>query len=129
MGGKLLQTERISKDKYHQLVQEITTHLILNYQEIKFHFPRNLKTKQDYGDVDILLFTKNQENVINPKTDDLFKVTETVKHSEKMESFIYQKTQIDFIWFYEREEIFEMAKVWFDYGDLSMLLGVLWKRY
>ena len=130
MGGALLGTERFPREKYTRIILD---HFKTEYpSSVHIHLPRVLPSKLDFGDIDVLVFVEQSTEglplvTINPITDVLFQAKEVVKNGN-MTSFIWHEMQVDFIFFPNRCS-FEIATTRFDYGDFSMVLGVMLKEF
>lgn len=133
MGGALLGTERFPREKYLKYTRIILDHFKTAYPSgVHIHLPRVLPGKADFGDIDVLLFVEQSTEglppvTINPITDVLFQAKEVVRNGN-MTSFVWHDMQVDFIFFPNRCS-FEIATTWFDYGDFSMVLGVMLKQF
>lgn len=124
MGGKAIGTERISREKYENICSAISNHIKSKYPEVSLHIPRTLPSKLDFGDVDILIYT---EQAFEPEKDDFFASLKTIRNGF-VHSIEYKGAQVDFL-ICNSLQVFELSKIWFDYGDLGMILGIICKKF
>jgi Zn-finger nucleic acid-binding protein len=125
MGGKAVDGKRIPKDIYLKICNLIIDYLKKEYQ-ITAKCPKVLTSKLDFGDIDILIQKSDHFNPsnYNPTKDPFFN-SKRVSINNYVISFEYQEYQVDFLFFSPQE--YEMACFVYDFGDLKMFLGVIFK--
>ena len=124
MGGNALKntkTRRYNKEEFSLLVEEMQS--ILKDQFEQFFVIQSWKTKESFGDMDVLIQPKNNQNVIDI-IKNLFNPNEIFSNGN-CDSFDYKEFQIDFI--KVSPENWETSCVYFRYGDLGNLMGVISK--
>lgn len=126
MGGKALNTntERIDLKTYNKIKTEIYCKLRdeLNYNDVRF-IPF-YKSKDSFGDLDILVSEPKPNNLISFLYDNLN--TKDLKINHDIVSFEYKDFQIDLI--HCPAEYLDIAQTYFSYNDLGMLMGTVAKK-
>ena len=129
MGGKLFGFERIQREEYQKIEEELRNYLNKKIGEENYLIPRYYANKPDFGDVDILLLSEaipRWDILRNEIADDL-KVT-NAKYTHGTFSVPYlQKIQVDFI--PTKREIFHSMYQFLCFNDLGNILGKIFYRY
>ena len=82
--------------------------------------------KQDFGDMDVLIYAKENLPNIRETLEEHFSPGEIHKNGS-VYSFDYKELQIDLI--VTAPEIWEMSKTFFRYGDMGNLLGKMYHKF
>lgn len=142
MGGKALrkygiETERKSSEEFFELAAKISAQLsfglgITNTVPIEFKYSPNIiatsvrcyRTKQDHGDLDVLLKIDHEFHNKNINLKDYIEEhfkPQVIHNNGGVLSFDYDNFQIDFIPI--RESNWEIAQVYFSYDPLGNAMG------
>lgn len=127
MGGKALKTvtiNRLEADKYFELTNLVTYKLVCASKATAFDVIPAYKSKESYGDMDILVDKDGGFGVDDIKK--LFAPTEIVVNGDVI-SFDYLGFQIDIILVPQHSYIY--AYDYFSYNDLGGLLGKMCTRF
>ena len=126
MGGNALKTVKTVRkviSEYNKTKNDIKK--ILDENEIKVHFARNLHDKEDHGDLDI--FWSAKENVginMHELIKSIFIPNEIVVNGTII-SFDFDNFQIDMI----KVSNIEFSELYFSYGDFGNIAGSMLKKY
>lgn len=132
MGGNLFKVERVSKEKYLEILD--TLYPVLDkYFGNNYRIPKPYHNKPTYGDVDVILnatvISRNtpnwQEKWLNPLLKDLG--NPTMKQVRNVISLNYMNFQVDF--FMEGESKFETSYNFMCYNILGNLLGRIFHKF
>ena len=123
MGGtalKPLVTRRVDAREYYQLEAEIAE--ILDRETISHEHISNYRTKQSFGDIDIVvcqdLTASDVDRIFSPSA---------IKVNGNVISFDYKNVQVDLICFDEYNQA-RFARDYFSYSDLGNLIGRVARR-
>jgi len=124
MGGNALSvpTRRYSKDEYFQLQKEITHELWFIYQSV-LTIP-SYKNKDSFGDLDLIVNKPKYDNLNYFLEWDLG--SKQIVTNGEVVSFEYKEFQVDLIHIDPTK--LHIARTYFSYNDLGVLMGVLAKR-
>lgn len=126
MGGnacKHLGVKRINKQQYISLVVEVKS-LLIDYVD-RIAIPHELKSKEDFGDIDVLVCSKidyDYPNVIMS----LFNPIKIIRNGN-VYSFPFKDVQIDVI--VAPSNYFDSYLAFYSWGDLGMCVGRLSRIY
>jgi len=120
MGGSLFKnkTERIKKNNYLKLQNEILTHL-KQIWNTNFHISPSYRLKETFGDMDVLILNNGTLGNIKEVVQNYFSTDVFVNGN--VYSFVYNKFQIDLI--LQKSKNWEISKIWFSYDPCSNLMG------
>lgn len=123
MGGSALSvyTRRYNKDEYLQLQLELITKLSCIYETV-LDIP-SYSDKEDYGDLDLIVNAARINNIKDYLINELN--TKQVVSNGNCISFEYKEFQVDLI---HISNNLELARTYFSYNDLGMLMGIMAKR-
>jgi hypothetical protein len=132
MGGRALaqhgiETRRYTTPELEQASQEIQKKLSDLYPGIITSGTRYYDTKQDHGDLDLLVFPMDLPefgNGIRKVLEEEFGAQKVI-HNDIVWTFDYNDLQVDLIVLDQMYE--EMAKMWYGYNDLSTLIGRVYR--
>jgi hypothetical protein len=120
MGGnalKLVKTRRCSREEFDELSNELID--ILNKKFNRVEIPSFFKEKESFGDIDILVCSNDEYNILNYIVD-TFKPNE-IYHNGNCCSFDYKGIQIDIIT--TIPENFDSLYMYMGFSDLGNFLG------
>lgn len=120
MGGSALniETVRLEKYDYDRFCKEISEKL--SECNVKHHITTAYKNKQDFGDMDVLIYSHSLKKGLYVFIMENFKPNEIFSNSP-VYSFDYKGFQIDFI--SVEPEYWEASKNYFSYNDLGNFVG------
>jgi hypothetical protein len=121
MGGLLFGTQRMKVREFNGYRKTVED--ILRFYDIEFKIPLYYRSKQDFGDLDVLVKTTTTiEDLKN-----IFKTCEChyEPKSETIISFNFRNFQIDFI--RVNPDDFDISFEYYSYNDLGNLIGQLAK--
>lgn len=124
MGGNALSvfTRRYNKDEYVLLQEEVRSNLLYVYSSV-LTIP-SYNSKDTFGDLDLIV-PKPKYNRLDEYLKYKFN-TKQVIHNNQYVSFEYKEFQVDLI--HINKEDLALARTYFSYNDLGMLMGILAKR-
>ncbi|KAJ3041428.1 hypothetical protein HDV00_009408 [Rhizophlyctis rosea] len=124
MGGKALKIplKRLSRADFHALQSRVLPYVSTLYAHTAV--PHSLPTKLDFGDLDILV-TRPQVHDPIPQITTHFKSREVLRNGP-ITCFEVDNFQVDLI--YVKPELFDTGMMYFSWGDLGMMMGVLGKK-
>ena len=123
MGGNALknvETRRYHCAEYFPLACEVQETLKKNPRIERAWLIEAYRSKQSFGDADILYSTFDNKPLDVPEIDALFDPGETVRNTNVI-SFNVEQLQVDAI--HAKSEHFEYAEQYFRYNDLGNLIG------
>ena len=125
MGGNLLSVERLPRQEYLKVKQEMLEILTETSYFRRIRVPHENPDKPDFGDLDILVdlydppdFAKTFDPCTHPK----IKSSQKVSHSPIL-SFEFRKFQVDLIRIPADE--FDCSMLFYSYGDFGMLMSMM----
>lgn len=120
MGGNALsiQTRRYKTDEFISVFNDIKNILIKKIPITDFHLCDFYRNKEDHGDMDILI-NGDREKIADILT--LFKY-DAIHGNYPTVSFNYNDLQVDLVAI-ENPESWEVAKTYYSYNDLGLLMG------
>lgn len=123
MGGLALKgentfTRRYKRDEYDKLEKEIYD--ILKDTFVRYETPRFYRTKDSFGDMDIIISMEGFNGNMKTYIEETFKPTE-IFHNGNVWSFDYKELQIDFITC--SPEHFDTNRHYLSFNDLGNLMG------
>jgi hypothetical protein len=124
MGGNALKvpTRRVGIKEYKEIKEELINFFLRKgYKDVR-SIP-HIANKESFGDLDLLLD--------KPQLSDLDEVlkemgTKEIYHNSSVVSFEYKGFQVDLI--HCAPETLDIARVYFSYNDIGMLIGILARR-
>lgn len=124
MGGNALTvfTRRYDKTEYLELQDEVVKKLSNIYNAV-LTIP-SYNNKQTYGDLDLIVSKPKPINLNSYLTTEFN--TKQIVNNNQYVSFEYKEFQVDLI--HIQQEDLQLAKTYFSYNDLGMLMGILSKR-
>ena len=117
---KNTETRRYQAEEYHKLAQEVLEIIEQLFPFSRCSVIRSYKNKESFGDMDILLCSKNLPSNWTQEIKDYFKPNESVKNGNCL-SFDYKQLQIDVI--VTKQEEFETSSNYYSYNDLGNIMG------
>jgi len=144
MGGNALKntnTVRVTTETLNRVVERLTEYFEVNYPMLQVEPVKSYGSKETHGDLDLLYSVKPEFSTVTTVTtvhfthfvDDYIKMLteKNLEYKGNVLSFPYDLgdgtyLQVDLI--RTRPEIFEMSQCYFNYNDLSNLLGRMTKK-
>jgi len=133
MGGKALNkygvfTERKNTIIYNDIKFKIIFQLNKDFKsKLKSHSVVSYHTKEDHGDLDLLIKENSDLNIDYKKyIQDTFNPRE-INHNANVYSFDYKNFQIDFILI--SEDNWEIAKTYFSYDPAGNIMGKVFHKF
>lgn len=134
MGGKALNiygvfTERKSTPEYTKIVSEIKTQINDDfYGLLETHAITSYHTKEDHGDLDLLIKNNPNELIMDYKgyIQDTFN-PRAINHNANVYSFDYKNFQIDFILI--NKDNWEIAKTYYSYDPAGNIMGKVFHKF
>lgn len=122
MGGNALsfQTRRIDTLELHQMELDLKQVL---FREFEVHFPVPYNSKENHGDIDMVIYCGVDRCVVEYIITDIIKTKELVKNKD-IWSFEYDMVQIDIVF----SDYPEYTAKWMSYNDLSNLVGRIYHK-
>jgi hypothetical protein len=123
MGGRALSvhTRRYNKAEYLKLQEELIHKLDVVYETV-LDIP-SYRDKEDYGDLDLIVTNTKTTNIKDYLINELN--SKQIVSNGNTISFEYKEFQVDLIHITSN---LELARTYFSYNDLGMLMGILAKR-
>lgn len=129
MGGNALRnttTRRYSRDEYFAAADKVATKLATLHQVRSIHVIEAYRTKESFGDLDILYTTWNNGQLDAPTLQACFEPNELVRNTNVI-SLNVDELQVDFI--HSPDYEFDYAQHYFSFNDLGNLIGKLAHRF
>jgi hypothetical protein len=128
MGGSALGhtgVRRYKADEFHELVKEVLPKVEKAFNT-KVELVRSYKSKESFGDMDILVLDKNSllDNSLD-LINESFHPTDIVSNANVI-SFDYKNLQIDLI--FTEESNWETSRVFFAFNVLGNLMGRIYNK-
>ncbi|KAI3657975.1 hypothetical protein MP638_003007 [Amoeboaphelidium occidentale] len=119
MGGKLMGTERVSKEVYESIKADVVGALEASKCFKFVRIPLQNPEKLDFGDLDVLVDAEGRSK-FDPSKDPVTKA-EKVFNDATLKSFVYRKFQVDLI--SVPADKLECSLFIYAFNDFNMLLG------
>ena len=123
MGGKLFNTQRMTRDQYFDLIEKFTRFFGELGREIRI--PESFKDKDTFGDLDVLI---KGDEMKKEEISQIFNVPfQKIHKNSNVISIVFQESfQVDLCFFQESE--FYSAYEYMRHGDSSMLIGRMFHK-
>lgn len=128
MGGNIFvnshTTRRLEKEEYNSYVKEVLDLLLSVNSSLSLHVTRAIRSKEDFGDLDIVVKGRNERSLIE---DSLGRLGYPLSKNGDVTSFLYIDFQVDLI--FTNESHYKYSCHYFDWNDLGNLVGRMSKQF
>lgn len=128
MGGNIFvnshTTRRLEKEEYNSYVKEVLDLLLSVNSSLSLHVTRAIRSKEDFGDLDIVVKGRNERYLIE---DNLVRLGYPLSKNGDVTSFLYIDFQVDLI--FTNESHYRYSCHYFDWNDLGNLVGRMSKQF
>lgn len=127
MGGNVFRhthtVRRLVKEEYYQYANSILDLIREATGPIKLHVTQAIESKEDFGDIDIIICGRDKRNLI----ENLLTIKEyPMQKNGDVTSFLFIDFQVDLI--FTDESHYEYSCNYFDWNDLGNLVGRISKQ-